>query len=199
MSKHYDARNFGSMTFDPKRKLSPHFRLAEFTRSATAKKHQLYNIPREESELANLRALADQILEPARVLIGVPLTITSGYRCATLNRLIGGAVQSQHMVGEAADFIPKGQGPTGNGADVEEAALLLAAQPDLPFDQLIFEVRERLDAVPLRWIHISHKRLGRNRREVLSVYASAKGRQTLRGVQSPSAFLEGGTFLDMAV
>ena len=194
MSKHYDARNFSSMTFDPRRKLSPHFRLAEFTKSATAAKHQLYNIPREESELANLRALVDQVLEPVRALIGAPLIITSGYRCATLNRLIGGAPRSQHLLGEAADFIPKGQGPTGNSADVEEAALLIAAQPELPFDQLIYEVRERTDAAPLRWIHISHKRLGGNRREVLSVYAaaskSAAGRKTLPGVQSIGAFYD---------
>ena len=162
--------------FDPRRALTRHFRLGEFTKSAIAEKSQLYNIPREESELANLRALADQVLEPARALLGVPLIITSGYRCATLNRLIGGAVQSQHMLGEAADFIPR-------GVDVEEAAFLLSAQMDLPFDQLIFETRMRKNAAPVRWVHISHKRLGGNRQEVLSVYHGSAGKQTLPGIQ----------------
>jgi len=168
--------------FDPRRALTRHFRLGEFTKSATAEKNQLHNIPREESELANLKALADQVLEPARTLLGVPLIVTSGYRCATLNRLIGGAVQSQHMLGEAADFIPR-------GADVEDAAFLLSAQMDLPFDQLIFETRMRKNAGPVRWIHISHKRLGGNQREVLSVYHGPSGQQILHGIQGISSFV----------
>ena len=180
--------------FDPRRALTKHFRLGEFTKSATAEKHQLYNIPREEHELANLRALADQILEPARTLVGAPLLVTSGYRCATLNRLIGGAVQSQHMLGEAADFIPQSQNPntgknTSLGMDVEEAALLLSAQPDLRFDQLVFEIRERENAAPIRWIHISHKRLGGNRREVLSILHTANGLHVRPGVVDYSSFV----------
>lgn len=168
--------------FDPKRRLSPHFRLKEFTRSVTAEKHQLFNLPREECELANLRALAEEVLEPARNLLGVPLLITSGYRCATLNRLIGGAAQSQHMVGEAADFIPKGM-------DVEEGALRLVMAPDLQFDQLIYEIRVRDNAAPIRWIHISHKRLGENRREALTFCRSATGFQKCLGIQCLTNFI----------
>jgi len=168
--------------YDPRRSVSKHFRLGEFTKSITAERHQLYNIPREESELANLRALADQVLEPARQLLATPLLITSGYRCATLNRLIGGAAQSQHMLGEATDFIPK-------GGDVEEAALLLSCQPDLPFDQLILEIRLRDDAAPVRWIHISHKRLGGNRREVFTVFTDGQNKQTCSGIHSLCNFI----------
>lgn len=171
--------------FDPRRALSPHFRLHEFTKSATAEKYQLQNMPREECELANLRALATEVLEPARKIIGVPLLVTSGYRSATLNRLVGGTPRSQHMVGEAVDFIPQGG---ESSMDVLEAALLIAAQPDLPFDQLILETRERENAAPMRWIHISHRRFGRNRRDILSAVHTADGRQVTPGIQGAAQF-----------
>ena len=177
MRKFHDRR-----AFDPRRALSPHFKLHEFTKSATAEKHQLNNMPREEFELANLRALATNILEPARTIIGAPLVVTSGFRCATLNRLIGGAARSQHMLGEAADFIPKNM-------DVEEAALLLSSQPELPFDQLVYETRLRENAAPMRWIHISHRRFGRNRRDIFSVIHTTDGRQVMPGIQGLSSFV----------
>jgi len=161
--------------FDPRSALSPHFRLSEFTNSQIADKHQLYNIPRDDFEIANLKALAAQVLEPARRLIGVPLIITSGFRCGTLNRLIGGVQQSQHIFGEAADFIPR-------GLAVETAAGLLAVHSDVHFDQLIYEVRLMEKTPPVRWIHISHKRLGGNRREVMSILHSKDTKQTQPGI-----------------
>jgi len=167
--------------FDPRSALSPHFRLSEFTNSQIAAKHQLYNIPRDDFEIANLKALATQVLEPARRLIGVPLIITSGFRCGTLNRLIGGASQSQHMLGEAADFIPR-------GLAVEAAALLLTAHEDVQFDQLIYEVRLTEKTPPVRWIHISHKRLGGNRCEVLSILHGGAAKKVRPGIVSLGDF-----------
>ena len=176
MRKFHDRR-----AFDARRALSPHFKLHEFTRSATAEKHQLNNMPREEFELANLRALATHILEPARTIIGAPIVITSGYRCATLNRLIGGARRSQHMLGEAADFIVQ-------GFDMEAVALLLSGAKALPYDQLIYEARERENAAPMCWVHISHKRFGTNRREALSIRRSGDAQKVLPGIQGPAQF-----------
>lgn len=173
-------------TFDPRQELSPHFSLKEFTRSQTADKHQLYNVPREECEVANLKALAVNVLEPARELLGRPIQITSGFRCGTLNRLIGGAAQSQHMYGEAADFIVR-------GLPMMDAALTLAAQDALPFDQLIYEIRVRDGGKPLEWIHVSHKRLGGNRREVLTICSTEHDRETRTGIQGLDAFIDEGS------
>jgi len=50
------------MKITPSLSLSPNFALREFTRSETAKKHQLYNLPRDVSEIANLKALFDAVL-----------------------------------------------------------------------------------------------------------------------------------------
>lgn len=158
---------------DVRMRLSPHFNLAEFTKSQTADKYQLYNVPREEAEVANLKALATNVLEPVRALFGRYIIITSGFRCATLNRLIGGAVTSQHLFGEAADIIVR-------GVPAHEAAAVVAAS-DIAFDQLIYEARLR-DSGWSEWLHISHRRLGPNRREVLTIVRDESGKRTLEGV-----------------
>jgi len=45
-------------------------------------------------------------LEDVRSLYGRPVRITSGWRCQTHNREVGGHPQSRHMVGCAADLAP---------------------------------------------------------------------------------------------
>ncbi len=167
------------MIVDTDDMLSPHFSMAELTRSQTAKRHQLYNIPRDVSEVANLKALCERVLEPVRAMFGKPVIITSGYRCGTVNRLIGGSVRSQHMLGEAADFIIPGLAPY-------DAAYSLAARADVPFDQLIFENRQAASGWR-QWIHISHKRLGGNRGEVLTMVLKDGEKITREGVHQPEA------------
>ena len=43
-------------------------------------------------------------LEMLRLLTGEPLHITSGARCPTYNKKIGGASKSRHLIGIAADM-----------------------------------------------------------------------------------------------
>ena len=84
--------------------LSPHFALSEFTASATASKNGIANEP-SVHEVANLRILCENTLEPLREAMGLPIIITSGYRCKELNELITHhSSTSQHMAGQAADF-----------------------------------------------------------------------------------------------
>ena len=52
-----------------------------------------------------------QKLQALRDRIGKPIAITSGYRCPAHNRAVGGAAQSQHMRGTAADIVVKGLAP----------------------------------------------------------------------------------------
>jgi len=44
------------------------------------------------------------ILESIREFSGIPIQITSGYRCAAHNAEVGGKPSSAHLTGEAADF-----------------------------------------------------------------------------------------------
>lgn len=84
--------------------LTPHFKLREFTESATAMKHGIDNRPTPEV-VENLRRLCTHTLEPLREKLGLPIIITSGYRTKELNDIIVHASRkSQHMEGRAADF-----------------------------------------------------------------------------------------------
>jgi hypothetical protein len=46
------------------------------------------------------------LLEPARQVVG-PILINSGFRNEDVNRHVGGAKNSQHLLGQAADIRPK--------------------------------------------------------------------------------------------
>jgi hypothetical protein len=138
--------------------LSDNFTLAEMTRSQTAARFGLDNTP-DEIVITNLRNLTVIVLEQIRTLLGVPLAINSGYRSIAVNRKVGGAKTSQHVKGEAADFVPVGM-------SVEEAFRKIAAS-GIPFDQLIEEGT---------WIHISYRTSKPNRRQILRANFTAKGK-----------------------
>jgi uncharacterized protein YcbK (DUF882 family) len=49
------------------------------------------------------------LLQRLRDKVGKPLTVTSGYRCQKHNKAVGGAANSQHVLGTAADIrVPSG-------------------------------------------------------------------------------------------
>jgi len=56
---------------------------------------------------SNVWALAQE-LQVLRDEVKKPIKIMSGYRCKTHNTKVGGAKQSQHMTGRAADIIVEG-------------------------------------------------------------------------------------------
>lgn len=52
-----------------------------------------------------------KLLQQIRDHFKAPVTINSGYRTATKNKAVGGATQSQHLYGMAADITVKGVTP----------------------------------------------------------------------------------------
>ena len=50
-------------------------------------------------------------LESLRNVVGSPVYITSGYRCAKYNEVVGGVENSYHLFGMAADIYVKGISP----------------------------------------------------------------------------------------
>lgn len=62
------------------------------------------------------------LLEKIRAHFGAPVTISSGYRSWSHNNKIGGAKNSQHLYGNAADIQVKGKTPT-EVADYAETLL----------------------------------------------------------------------------
>ena len=65
-------------------RLSEHFMLSEFERSATAEKYHIDNrVPSQYIPV--LQQLCKEVLEPLRSFVGKPIVISSGYRCNQLN------------------------------------------------------------------------------------------------------------------
>jgi uncharacterized protein YcbK (DUF882 family) len=65
-----------------------------------------------------------QQLEVIRAEVRGPVQIISGYRCEARNRKVGGAPNSRHLWGDAADIQVQGWG----GRDLRELAELLIAR-----------------------------------------------------------------------
>lgn len=132
--------------------LTDHFTLEELTHSQTAARLGLDNEPPPDVVDALTRTAHG--LEMVRVLLQAPILISSGYRSPKVNRAVGGAANSQHILGEAADFTAPGFGdPT------EIVRAIMRSTRPIPYDQLIVEFG--------RWVHISFSRSPRHQALVI--------------------------------
>jgi zinc D-Ala-D-Ala carboxypeptidase len=136
-------------------KLSEHYSMLEATQSNTAITKGINNDP-NESVLSVLRKTAVG-MERVRALLGNrPINIHSWYRCPALNTAVGGVHNSQHLTGEAVDFVCPS---FGRPRDI--AHEIVGYKELIRFDQLILEHN---------WIHISFAILsGKPRGQVLSL------------------------------
>jgi len=139
-------------------KLSEHLDLSEVTRSESAKRKGISNMP-TEAHIANFKLLAEKIFEPIRTHFRCPIIISSGYRSKELNAAIGGSLTSQHCQGEAIDIDMDG---TPNG--VTNRMVFDYIKDNLEFDQLIYEFG---DANNPDWVHVSYKSSGKQRKQIL--------------------------------
>lgn len=145
--------------------LSQHFHLREFTRSQTAARRGIDNQP-DQPAINALVMLCDTLLEPVRRNFGRPVVINSGYRSPALNRAIGGARGSQHVLGEAADIEIHG---------IANADLALWIAGKLPFDQLILEAHVPGDPAS-GWVHVSLSSSKAQRQQQLTATPRGGGR-----------------------
>lgn len=115
--------------------LSEHFWLSEFLSSRNAVVEQISNAP-TPVVVAHTQILVKEILEPLRVKLGLPLSISSGIRMPRVNLLVRGS--EAHPSGFAADM-------TAVGMSRKELVDYIIKQKFL-FDQLIFEGT---------WVHVA--------------------------------------------
>lgn len=134
-----------------------HFTIEELCASDTAKAKGISNKPNMQ-QMINLVYLAAYVLEPLRVAMGEPIKISSGFRSEALNKAVGGAFNSQHKKGQAADLCIDGDMAKGK-------RWFNYIRQHLPFDQLIWEH----DKSGTYWIHVSYvfPDFGKNRRQVI--------------------------------
>lgn len=142
--------------------LSPHFTVAELVESQTATRKNIDNTP-APAVIANLTRIA-ALLEQVRVLVGAPLTVSSGYRSPALNRAIGGAASSAHVLGLAADISTSKLAPRALAQLIEKSGIV--------FDQLIYEGT---------WVHIGLS-TGVPRNQVLTARFGAGGTTYVKGI-----------------
>ena len=97
--------------------------------------------------VANIEALVENVLDPAREKLGAPIVVNSGFRCQKHNLAVGGVTNSQHMKGEAADI---------RCADLRRLKQIIIDNGR--YDQLIDYGT---------FLHVSWKRNGGNRKQKL--------------------------------
>lgn len=124
-----------------------YFTINELTKTSTG----ISNIPNAE-QIANLTYLVENLLDKVREKLAMPITVTSGYRSEAANRKVGGVATSQHTKGEAVDLV------------CCDNAKLFNILKTMNFDQLIWE---KGNSVQPAWVHVSLKRNGINRKQVI--------------------------------
>jgi len=126
-------------------KLTENFTLSEMTKSETALRHGLDNTP-GDTEIANLKRLAENILQPVRNNYRRGVKVNSGYRAPNVNAAVGGSKTSDHCRGQAADIEIPG---------IANAALAEWISKHLKFTQLILEFYT--PGIPdSGWVHVSY-------------------------------------------
>ena len=125
--------------------LTANFILSELTKSETALRHGMDNTP-GETEIANLKTLAEKVLQPVREHYQRGVKVNSGYRAPEVNQKVGGSRTSDHCKGQAADIEIPG---------VPNADLAQWITENLDFTQVILEFYTQ--GVPdSGWVHVSY-------------------------------------------
>lgn len=125
--------------------LTKNFSLSELTKSETALRHDMDNTP-GAAEVANLKLLAEKVLQPIRDHYAKGVKVNSGFRHPDVNAKVGGSRTSDHCKGQAADIEIPG---------VPNAELAEWIKDNLSFTQLILEFYT--SGVPdSGWVHVSY-------------------------------------------
>jgi hypothetical protein len=126
-------------------KLTENFTLSEMVKSETALRNNLDNTP-GPTEIANLKVLAEKVLQPIRDHYKRGIKVNSGFRHPNVNAAVGGSRTSDHTKGQAADIEIPG---------VANAELAEYIKANLKFTQLILEFYT--PGVPdSGWVHVSY-------------------------------------------
>ena len=100
-----------------------------------------------------------EMLERIRAVVGKPILVSSAFRCAQLNALVGGASTSDHPQGHAADITAP-----QFGSATELARLLAPLVSTLSIGQIILEgVKSK------QWVHVSTREPERSINRIITI------------------------------
>ena len=129
--------------------LTAHFTLEELTHTD----HRTLDNTPNETELANLKRLAEFLETVKTVLGGKPIMVNSAFRSKAVNDAVGSKNTSQHRIGCAADIRVPGMTP--------DAVVKAIINAGIGYDQVIREFD--------RWTHISIPATGTPRKQALII------------------------------
>jgi len=153
-------------------KLSENFTLDEMTKSDVALRNHLDNTP-GDTEIKNMVALAENVLQPVRDHYGRGVHVNSGYRSPAVNSAARGSASSEHVKGMAADIEIPG---------ISNADLAHWIADNLDFTQLILEFYT--PGVPSSgWVHVSYNPANL-KKEMLTAVSKDKKTVYLPGLQA---------------
>ena len=148
--------------------ITEHFSLKELTRSETARRLGLQNVP-SAAEMANIQYTAER-LEKIRAYVGRGIVVTSCFRSERVNKAVGGSPNSAHRFGLAADCDAIGLTSLAFAKEI----IKMRDEGKITFDQLILEFPERGDGA---WVHVGFRRNSPMRNQIMT--ATKKGGKTV--------------------
>lgn len=125
-----------------------YFTAQELMNSNTARRLGINNWTDDPEIWANLNALVDNVLDPAREKLGQPIYVNSGWRSYETNIACGGTKNSQHIKGEASDVRSR------------NLIELLNVLKTMDYDQLIYYPNKG-------FCHVSYTRHRKNRHQYI--------------------------------
>ena len=134
-----------------------YFTIDELCHSDTAIALGIENKPNNEIK-EHLVQLVEELLDPLRDAWGSAIKVTSGYRCAKLNRALkGSSPTSAHLVGYAADLVPV----NGSITEFKKFVVKWLKENNIKFDQCICETNGR----GAQWVHLGLYNLAMEQRK----------------------------------
>lgn len=139
-----------------------YFTINELTHSDTAIELGIDNTPNQEIK-EHLVQLIEELLDPLRNAWGSAIQVTSGYRCARLNKVLkGSSPTSSHLIGFAADLVPI----NGDISGFKRFVVRWLKENNIQFDQCICETNGR----GAQWLHLGLFNLAmKQRKQILNL------------------------------
>ena len=138
------------------------FELYEFIESDVAKKRGIDNTPTFEV-VEHIEELVSKFLQPLRTALGLPVDVSSGYRCLRLNTAVGGSSTSAHPLGYAADITC----PLMSFSKFVTFVKEWVKKNNIKFDQILVETEK---STGKQWLHVGlYNRAHQQRCQILNM------------------------------